>query len=368
MSDNNSINLSIELRQFIEVLVKEVILKEKSFENHKKYLRRYCKAEGIEYKFLEKNLLFFFELVGEWKNSHTKGSSMMVRTFGNSFLSESFIEQLFTCINNNTIRKSANNVEQYALSSNRKTKENTSSKTKIATIEHNSIYKISNGSLYGVKPLKGRVELPSVVEGNTVIRIGDSAFKRMRIESVVIPDSVTRIGSYAFEGCQRMKVAIIPDSVKEIEEGTFIKCRSLTRVDLSNNLRSIEPKLFAECENLSELYLPNSIAIIRKEAFRNCAFQKMVIPDSVTLIEDMAFYCCHNLCSIIMSERVARIGDMAFGGCKSLKSIVIPNSVRIIGTHALVGCSGLKEIIINHVNFEVIKDTISPSVSIRFSD
>jgi len=49
-------HISGELRQCIEALVEEVVLGRKSFENHKKYLPRFCESEGINYRQLETDL------------------------------------------------------------------------------------------------------------------------------------------------------------------------------------------------------------------------------------------------------------------------------------------------------------------------
>ncbi len=56
MPDKTALGISEELRQFIEALVEEVVLDGKPFENHKKYLQRFCKGEGVDYNQLETNL------------------------------------------------------------------------------------------------------------------------------------------------------------------------------------------------------------------------------------------------------------------------------------------------------------------------
>ncbi len=68
MRDKIALGISEELRQFIEALVNEVVLEGYSFKNHKKYLQRFCEAEGLDYASLENNLMIFFEIAEEWKN------------------------------------------------------------------------------------------------------------------------------------------------------------------------------------------------------------------------------------------------------------------------------------------------------------
>ena len=101
---------------------------------------------------------------------------------------------------------------------------------------------------------------------------------------VIIPDSVTFIGGWAFDGCERLKIVIIPDSVTSIGDSAFWRCKSLTSV---------------------------------------------VTPESVTLIGDNAFLGCESLTSVVIPNSVTSIGDRAFWGCKSLTSVVIPASVKL---------------------------------------
>lgn len=101
MQDKTTLGISEELRQYIEALVEEVALEGKSFENHKKFLPRFCEAEGLDYENLENNLTDFFETLGEWKNLHTKASLAMARLLGEkSHLSDPFVDKLLTNIEN----------------------------------------------------------------------------------------------------------------------------------------------------------------------------------------------------------------------------------------------------------------------------
>ena len=62
--------------------------------------------------------------------------------------------------------------------------------------------------------------------------------------------------------------------------------------------------------------------------------KSLVIPNSVTEIDEWAFYGCSSLESIDIPNSVTEIGGWAFNGCKSLKNIDIPNSVTAIGGKA----------------------------------
>ncbi|WP_052466329.1 leucine-rich repeat domain-containing protein [Beduini massiliensis] len=72
----------------------------------------------------------------------------------------------------------------------------------------------------------------------------------------------------------------------------------------------------------------------------------IVIPESVTSIQDFAFYGCENLETVVISEHVTSIGTHAFYGCEKLVSIEIPESVTLIGGGAFSCCKRLETITI----------------------
>ena len=70
----------------------------------------------------------------------------------------------------------------------------------------------------------------------------------------------------------------------------------------------------------------------------------VVIPNSVTDIEQFAFMDCSSLKSINIPNSVTKIGEASFWGCSSLKSISIPDSITEVSEATFSGCSSLKEV------------------------
>ena len=79
-------------------------------------------------------------------------------------------------------------------------------------------------------------------------------------------------------------------------------------------------------------------------AFYQGYCSKIVIPDSVKMIDIMAFSGCEDLKEIVLPEGLEEIKAEAFSGCTSLESITIPASCKIIGDNAFANCTSLVSI------------------------
>ena len=116
------------------------------------------------------------------------------------------------------------------------------------------------------------------------------------IKSIIIPDSVTVIGDYAFEGCASLKSITFPDSVTKIGDSAFASCESLEEVIIPNGITRIEYDVFSYCCNLKNAVIPDSVTKICGRAFFACVnLENITIPDSVTDIDMSSFKNCDNL-------------------------------------------------------------------------
>jgi len=204
----------------------------------------------------------------------------------------------------------------------------------------------------GRKLLKAPYELNgtySIRKGTKIIcdwAFGWSKFIGCRsLTSLVIPDSVTNIGDYAFSGCRSLTDIVIPDSVTNIGDYAFWNCRSLTNIVIPNSVTSIGDNAFEYCFSLSNLIIPDGVTSIGDGAFVGCtSLSSVVIPDSVSCIGNNAFWGCESLTDIVIPNSVTSIGESAFYECSSLTEVVIPDSVTSIGDKAFHTCSSLTNI------------------------
>ena len=126
--------------------------------------------------------------------------------------------------------------------------------------------------------------------------------------SVVIPESVTTIGEYAFAYCDFLTSVSIPNSVKEIGTYAFYNCSKISLLNIPNSVTSIGADAFEDCTNLTSVNIPNS----------------------VKTLQEYTFYYCINLTSVIIPNNITGIGRFQFFGCSNLTAAYIPKSVTSV--------------------------------------
>ena len=219
----------------------------------------------------------------------------------------------------------------------------------------NSVTSIGDGAFYGCTGLK-EVHISDIAawckidfgssDANPLNYAKNLYLNGELITELVIPDSVTSIGSYAFYNCTGLTNIVIPNSVTSIGIGAFEDCTGLTSVEIPDSVTSIGDYAFRGCTGLTSIEIPNSVTSIGDYAFEGCTgLTSIVIPNSVTSIGEGAFYNCTGLTSVVIGNSVTSIESYAFSSCFGLTSVVIGNSVTSIGKDAFSVCSRLKTVI-----------------------
>lgn len=155
-----------------------------------------------------------------------------------------------------------------------------------------------------------------------------------------VPDSVTSIASYAFEGARYLK-NVTAGNLTSIESSAFTNCESLTSFS-AKSLGKVEFQAFYGCSNLETFTLTDadSLTTIGGSAFNRCSSLTAAPIAGATSIEEGAFQNCTALTSLSFCETGnVSIGKNAFSGCIGLTKLTFPASVTSIGYSAFGGCN-----------------------------
>lgn len=234
----------------------------------------------------------------------------------------------------------------------------------------------------------------------TIIEDGTFAYCT-DLEKFTIPEDVQAIGANAFMQCESLEEIIFPANIVSIGESAFECCWSLTGLDFPENLQSIGDRAFFECKisnvhipegvehigdgvfshnyieqitldanneafileddvlltrdmerlvifpngsEISSYEIPTGVKTMAEGAFFASQLQSVVLPDTLTEINDSAFSNCRQLETIIIPEGVREIGYAAFASCWKLSEIEIPGSVHTIGDSAFEVCETLEAV------------------------
>lgn len=219
----------------------------------------------------------------------------------------------------------------------------------------------------------------SLVIPSSVTEIGSCAFYNNGIySSITIPDSVTSIGAYAFYAMPQLREINIPAGVTEIPMWCFGNsfkssaetlpsvqplvfhsgitslgpsmcdgCTGLTDVVFEGSgITAIPSRAFINCTSLTGITIPDEITTIGANAFCYCPFSSITIPSGVTTMGGYAFASCTNLTGITIPESLNAIPNYAFSNCTGLTEAILPSSLTGISDCAFSSCTQLEEIVI----------------------
>ena len=161
-----------------------------------------------------------------------------------------------------------------------------------------------------------------------------SMFKKCaKLQSVVFPENVKVIGRLAFMWCDELQNFTLPESVETIGLQAFIDCESLTEVTIPANVTIIEQNSFSGCGKLRAIYVAEGNpayqsvdgVLMTKDGtmVHTCPGAKegtFVIPNGVTTIASLAFFDCQNLKRLVIPATLTTINERGFDFCDNLLS------------------------------------------------
>lgn len=235
--------------------------------------------------------------------------------------------------------------------------------------------------------------IPETIDGGDVRVIGKDAFNsNNKIESVIVPDSVSTLRSGVFAYCKNLKKVRLSNCIEKIIAGTFDGCDHLEEINIPDKVQVLPAKLFRDCP-IKKLYIGKSLLTVDKDMFFGGEavagedyFHRYVktsdmesitidpennnlkssgsmifthdgkallamlgddpvctIPDGVEIIADNAFARQGLLEEVVFPESVWLIGNGSFEQT-GLETVSLPHSLKIIGANAFHNCVDLRAV------------------------
>jgi len=202
------------------------------------------------------------------------------------------------------------------------------------------------------------------------------------LTSLILPENLETIGDSAFYGCSALDgKLVVPDSVTSIAQKAFYNCVSLDELYLSKTLKDIGNEAFYgfsgvlldvpgdleemgenvfgedmvdedgalyigkylvsfdNIKNLTSYTVKEGTIVILENAFEKESLEEVVMPNTVTTIQESAFREMPNLKNVVFSESLEKIGDYAFYKCPLLETPVNLTEKIVVGEYAFAECA-----------------------------
>ena len=221
----------------------------------------------------------------------------------------------------------------------------------------------------------------------------------VEINNLVIPEDITTIQDFTFQGCSSIHSLNITKNVANISAGAFINCfnlsnvtfastscsdlydvifsnNSIDEITFSNNVTRI-PSFICNNQPIQSITIPSNVESIGANAFSGCSQINHVYWNAIKCevvdnglfnssssnitsfifgngVEEIPHHICYNMnniTSITIPYGVVKIHNNAFQLCKNLTAITIPNSVTTLGESAFNGCTAWRVVLPNSLRY-----------------
>ena len=178
--------------------------------------------------------------------------------------------------------------------------------------------------------------------------INQRAFYGCKLAAITIPQTVTYLGSKAFQSNPTTSVTWLPKtcSISTGDASPFYSTDSkITSFILGDSVQTIPGSLCYMMNKLENIALPEKLTTIGASAFQNCSLlHDVTIPQTVTSIGQSAFKSCTFIKNFEFPKGIKTLATSVLEECRALEDVFIPSSVTTINQDAFYNCSKLKAI------------------------
>ena len=121
----------------------------------------------------------------------------------------------------------------------------------------------------------------------------------------------------------------------------------LKNIVLPDSVTTLEQCAFLGCENMTNIVLPSGLKYIGVDAFSFCfRLSNITLPSGLKFIGNSTFVACYGLRNIVLPDSITNIGSGSFLCCVGLTNVVLPSVLKSLTNSIFEGCTNLKKIII----------------------
>ena len=197
-----------------------------------------------------------------------------------------------------------------------------------------------------------------------ISEVPENAFREMhRLKKIILPESCTEIGDYAFYGCQILVRVDVPAVLNigvsafeecvnleniefpmssEIKDRAFYNCRNLLNITFSDTLKTIGARVFYGCSSLTSIFLPVSLSSIGTEVFYECDNLTLLTFSGRDIFNNNVFSANNNIKNVVVAEGIVSLGRFMWGA--NVLTITLPKSLTSIAAYTFQACTKLQEI------------------------
>lgn len=135
------------------------------------------------------------------------------------------------------------------------------------------------------------------------------AFYETALQAIVLPDTVTDVGAYAFYGCADVSEFVMSKAIESIGDYAFSGLDQITEVTIYGNNTTVGDGAFENCTSLESVTLENGVDSIGPSAFGFTAITEVTLPESVTSLEGNPFTGCELTRLDILAENADIVFD-----------------------------------------------------------
>ena len=215
--------------------------------------------------------------------------------------------------------------------------------TSIEVEEGNEVYYSQNNAIYekATGVLIRGCKASGIPEG--VVEIGDNAFASAGLESIVLPNSLKKIGAQAFAYNGNVKDLYIPASVTEIGDLAFFDCTPLaitvdggnpvfdSRDNCNAIIETATNKLIQASEGTT---IPATVTTIGTDAFARINMPMLDIPQTVTKMESAGLSEIYTNTIKVHYPTPPNLGESCFGMMGGHVRLIVPNGTKELYANA----------------------------------